>query len=298
MEHPKKCQIPSCPDSVGRNSENDVQDGRLVRSAGDLIEKQKLRLKVSCRKILHHAKDELQGNVECFSKLDTIGLFEVPKASPNPGYYHNDYMNALCRLTKNYVERKGSGKEESALRHAVLLNKEPGSSTVCIGGIKDGILSGINIGETGMIVVRDEQILYRTKIKRDPATDDPFDLDSCSHNTFIYGDDFKLKMEPGDIIVMASKLVWDNVPCDAIRYRVQDIYEAYRRFPSIEPVNTAALYIAEQAIREVTNRRMYEKTGKALHPEIGIEGYEKNDVAAAVALVLSEEDRKKLKNDH
>lgn len=108
----------------------------------------------------------------------------------------------------------------------------PGSSTVCILTLNadDKFVSAANLGDSGFAVVRNGTVVFQT-----PALQHFFDCpyQLGSYPDFVDATDypsdastFSLNVMPGDVIVMGSDGLWDNLPMQEIVQLLPDTDDA------------------------------------------------------------------------
>lgn len=139
-----------------------------------------------------------------------IAIFDgVGKSNPDaadPG----EYSKRLAQLTQRVFESDPSAKPKDIAEFAVWKNSVPGSSTLSIVGLRNNHIEGINVGDSGFIVIRNGVVVFDTE-----ATSHFF---NCPHQvSFSRAEDLEIaqplwfKIEEGDIIVAGSDGLWDNV---------------------------------------------------------------------------------------
>lgn len=113
--------------------------------------------------LAHPEKDT--GEDAFFIEGTSIGVFDgVSGASETRGVDPRLYSQRLaaetCRLVKDY----GPSSVVKAAIEASLQNDEIGASTACIVGMdKVGRLFGVNLGDSGVRLIRDTKLVFRTK---------------------------------------------------------------------------------------------------------------------------------------
>ncbi|CAJ0575423.1 unnamed protein product, partial [Mesorhabditis spiculigera] len=96
-----------------------------------------------------------------------------------------------------------------------------GSSTACLAVIHDDAFHAANLGDSGFIIVRDGKILCQSK-EQLHFFNAPFQLSSHPpggrflSNLPKQADEYHLKLRTGDVIMLATDGLWDNVPVETI----------------------------------------------------------------------------------
>ena len=121
-------------------------------------------------------------------------------------------------LTKTYqVLKEGIKHPKSAITVAYPLLSEIGSATICMGKMEeDGIFSVANIGDSGFIIIRDGAILIESS-EHQHHFNYPYQL-GIGMDGLPHGQDrpkdaevYQLKLEEGDVVVMGTDGLLDNL---------------------------------------------------------------------------------------
>jgi serine/threonine protein phosphatase PrpC len=145
------------------------------------------------RKLMHYACLEL-------SKADEEGEFEVdPKMVLQKSY------DAVC------VDVEKEVCFFLVTNHEILV----GSATACIAILSDDELRIANLGDGGVVVVRGDEIVFRSE-EQQHSFNFPFQLGTGSKDSPSDADLFTVKVEEGDVVVVATDGLFDNVFDDEI----------------------------------------------------------------------------------
>lgn len=100
-----------------------------------------------------------------FIEGNSAGVFDgVSGAFETRGVDPRLYSQTLALLTRNKVREYGPQKVVRAAIDASLQNRQEGASTACVIGMDAfGRLFGINLGDSGVRIVRNGKIAFRTK---------------------------------------------------------------------------------------------------------------------------------------
>jgi protein phosphatase PTC7 len=113
------------------------------------------------------------------------------------------------RLTEVAIQA-GQRDPVKSLGEAYDENKAQGTTTACVALLDDGQLNSVNVGDSGFIIIREDQVIQSRQITIH-GFNFPFQLGQGSPDQPEDGvvDSFELK--PEDIIVMATDGLWDNL---------------------------------------------------------------------------------------
>lgn len=138
------------------------------------------------RKIMHYASAELE-------KLDDI---------MDADYTIEDYNNVDPRaiLQKSYDLTNRDAVEERLL----------GSTTALIAILRDDELRIANVGDCGILIIRNNVPIFRTE-EQQHSFNFPYQLGTGSRDSPADAQTFSVKIEEGDIVILGSDGMFDNV---------------------------------------------------------------------------------------
>ncbi|CAG9460958.1 unnamed protein product [Pedinophyceae sp. YPF-701] len=161
-----------------------------------------------------------RGKGDSFAVADGVGGWG--ESDVNPGEYSALFVETAKSFMKECAKiGKSQGTKEFPLAIQAALNaghqaaRIPGSTTACIAELQGDVLVCANVGDSGMIVARNGRVVQRTTPQQHffdcplqfgaypeyvDATDDASDAQIL-----------RTAVEAGDVIVMASDGLWDNV---------------------------------------------------------------------------------------
>ncbi|GMR42310.1 hypothetical protein PMAYCL1PPCAC_12505, partial [Pristionchus mayeri] len=145
--------------------------------------------------------------------------------------YGIDPSQFSSRLMKECEKRIQSGsfdpkRPEEIIAKAFKATSSPphpiGSSTACLVVISDYSLYSANLGDSGFLVVRDGKIIARSK-EQTHYFNAPFQLtlpppgfEGFIGDSPLSADRLQMEVSSGDVIVVATDGVWDNLPEDIL----------------------------------------------------------------------------------
>ncbi|KAG1664775.1 hypothetical protein FOA52_013627 [Chlamydomonas sp. UWO 241] len=182
-----------------------------------------LRLLPGAANIPHIAKTE-KGGDDAWAVV-TAGLGALVVADGVSGWASEGvdaaaYARALVGHATAVLEDKAEAADPRAtIRTAHHATKMPGSSTLCVAVMQPGgRLSIANLGDSGVRLIRDGAVVFRTKAQQH-SFNTPYQL---SHPVSESADDAGkaetalLVVRPGDVVVLATDGLFDNVFDDEV----------------------------------------------------------------------------------
>lgn len=159
-------------------------------------------------------------------KRSSFGVFDGVGAWRDQGIDSGEYSRALAGYTGFHVDKYGPEEIVDGLKFAFEATALEGSCTACVASLVGKQLFGINIGDSGLIVIRDREIVFKTEAMQHEFNF-PYAL-GRENEKVEDGDRFSFDVESRDIIVSASDGLWDNVHLHDIRRIVYMSMEDYR----------------------------------------------------------------------
>lgn len=249
--------------------------------------RQELRLSMSKDVIPHPKKAATGGEDAHFITENAFGVFDGVGGSRQEGIDPARYSRKLAKLTAEHVLRNGPGAIENALQFAVENNTEKGTSTACVATLHQGHIRGVNVGDSGLIVIRNEEIVFATEA-RQHAFNQPYQLGYYRGDAVSDGEFFRFRLHCDDLLIAASDGVWDNV-CDADV--VSKVIAAIRKYKN-SPVDYQ-LHKACKALSETARRHSGLRTGRspfskhAYNAGLIYHGGKVDDITVVMAKVVS-----------
>ncbi|MCD9643427.1 hypothetical protein HAX54_030893 [Datura stramonium] len=146
---------------------------------------------------------------------ETIGVADGVGGWTKKGIDSGEYSRQLVRNAELSIHnQKDQGniiQPMEVLKEAYLNTKCQGSSTTCILTLTCDIVHAVNVGDSGFVVVREGGIAYKSEIQQ-KRFNCPFQLgnDDKSDDPSV-AQEIMILVKTGDVIVMASDGLWDNV---------------------------------------------------------------------------------------
>lgn len=201
------------------------------------------------------------GDDSCFTvshtKADILGVADGVGGWRNygidPGVFSDELMRACERLA-----RAGSfaASQPSLLLSAaftqLMESKRPvtGSSTACVLLLarESSRLHAANIGDSGFIVMRDDQVLLRSE-EQQHYFNTPYQLSNAppGQDRQVLSDkpecavSSEVDVQGGDVILLGTDGVFDNVPDSMLQERMQAVYGCRDRMTLQRAANAIAL---------------------------------------------------------
>ncbi|KAF9963350.1 hypothetical protein BGZ65_004119, partial [Modicella reniformis] len=136
------------------------------------------------RKLMHYAFLELE-------KYDNI---------EEEAFYDYFNVNPLQILEKSYEQSIRDAKNEGLI----------GSSTACLAILRDDELRIANLGDCGVSVIRQNEFIFRTE-EQQHSFNYPYQLGTGSTDSPSDAQTFTVKVKSGDIVVMGTDGIFDNL---------------------------------------------------------------------------------------
>lgn len=158
----------------------------------------------------HPAKAAKGGEDALFinDELNALGVADGVGGWTLRGIDPGRYARELLRLTEQAIQA-GERDPVSALRQACDGNRERGSSTACVVILNDDRLATVNVGDSGFIILREEQVWQSRQITLH-SFNFPFQLGEGSPDQPADGVVSTYQLLPDDLLVIATDGLWDN----------------------------------------------------------------------------------------
>lgn len=207
----------------------------------------------------------------------------------DPYFFQYNTTNPVDILQRSY---------EQSLKEAKRLNTL-GSTTACIAVLRHDELRVANIGDCGISVIRHNQYVFRSE-EQQHAFNFPYQLGILSKDQPKDAQSFTVQVEKGDIIIMATDGLYDNLfdkdILDIVRKHVQEhtipaTKDRPARICNLQPQMLSDV-LANKA-KEVSETRYRIETPfqrRAMKEGFLMEGGKQDDISVIVAIVKDCED--------
>jgi len=145
--------------------------------------------------------------------VNTLGVADGVGGWRDKGVDSSKYSRCLMENARQKADRTASKAHPlHVLDHAYNGCKDVmGSSTAAVLSVSpDYKLNGVNVGDSGFMVVRDGAVILRTK-EQQYSFNAPFQLGTGSDDTPATGDRYSVQLRPDDIVILGTDGVFDNL---------------------------------------------------------------------------------------
>jgi len=151
------------------------------------------------------------GEDAMFIGRDAAGVFDGVGGWVDRGVDPGHFSRFLATTTAKYMDMQGPHAAIDALKRAVAENPYMGTSTASVVGLTEGnLLKGVNVGDSGILVLRGNDIVFRSS-EQQVFFNKPFQLGTESMHTVDHGDRVEVDLRENDVIILATDGVFDNL---------------------------------------------------------------------------------------
>lgn len=163
--------------------------------------------------------NKINSNFSVFGIADGIGGIKQ-QYGIDPSKFSNGLMNNLYQY---FLQKKIKDLKTILLEIFVKLTREKiiGASTICVNSFNknNGKLNILNLGDCSIMILRKKRKNYVLKFKskiQQRGFNSPLNLSNISRNDIINSDlknslNYKIQLEIGDILIVGSDGLWDNL---------------------------------------------------------------------------------------
>ena len=246
------------PDGINffKKSKNamDRNSGVETSSTQSFTEKTELRIEMISRVLPHPDKISWGGEDAAFCSGRCFGVFDgVSGADKEEG--KPLYSVILANQLKESLGTRGGlsiSQLKSELMDASLFADTcaTGATTALVASIgADGFLRAINLGDSVLMVIRDDKILVKSK-ERIHYFDCPYQLSNNSPDRPRDATSLQVELLPGDIIVSGSDGIFDNLTESTVRKIVVSSYTSSTSINGATPSKVSLSLIAKKIVDE------------------------------------------------
>lgn len=206
-----------------------------------LAERAGLELQLECGVRMIPKKGKTNGGEDAYFVLsDSVGVFDGVGGWARHGVDAGIYARALAASTAAFLEEHGPAKIEEALTKAAAVTKHQGSSTACVIGLVDGcLLRGLNLGDSGLAILRQGSAYFKTK-EQQFKFNHPYQLGTYGEPVSA-ADPIRVELQVNDTVVLGTDGLFDNVT-------TAELAKLVERTEALDPADAAA-ELAELALR-------------------------------------------------
>lgn len=186
-----------------------------------------------------------RGDDASFRLSNALGVFDGVSIWFELRHDAGKYSQKLARLTAFQVAKEGPAIIVDALKYAAENNDKVGTSTACVVGLVGRKLIGINLGDSGLIVIRNEKIAYETTAQVQRTYHCPYQIGTNSRYTVADGDMLDFKVRDGDWVIMATNGLWDNL----FKHEVLNTVNWYDEGDDADAQNIAEILVRIAVVR-------------------------------------------------
>ncbi|XP_019158807.1 PREDICTED: probable protein phosphatase 2C 55 [Ipomoea nil] len=188
------------------------------------------------------------------SEAQTIGVADGvggwAKMGIDTGEYARELMYNAVLSVRHQIHTVGSVDPMNALDEAYVDTDAEGSSTACILTLVDDCVIAVNVGDSGFAVLRGGKIVFHSPAQQS-RFNCPVQLGKTCDDSSV-AEKFEVKVKPGDIIVMATDGLFDNVH----EHELEDLVSAECRLDDKKPMKLARK-IARYALNNSENENIH-----------------------------------------
>ncbi|KAI8089595.1 phosphatase 2C-like domain-containing protein [Halteromyces radiatus] len=225
------------------------------------------------RKLMHYAQLELD-------RIKTnVRPHHIPQQVPNPV----EILENAYHLTTLDAQNEGI----------------VGSTTACIVVLFQDELRVANLGDCGISVIRRNNYIFRSE-EQQHSFNFPYQLGTASFDSPMDAQQFTIKVEEGDILILASDGLFDNLYDDEIMEEVQNCIEQgnEQKKGSTEEQSTTIIPIQEisdalafraKIVSEDPDNPTSPFQVRAMHEGLYYQGGKADDISVVVAVINRDE---------
>ena len=162
-----------------------------------------------------------------------------------------------------------------------------GSSTALVVTLLGSVLHGVNLGDSGLVVVRDGMVVYRT-VAQQISWNCPFQLGHLSQQRPEDGIVLRFEVLQGDVVIAGTDGLFDNLFDHQLAEAYWKWYAQRKKAAALPLASVIALEAAEVA----ANKSVTTPYGESMYRELGtiFRGGKMDDITVVVAVVVPQPD--------
>ncbi|KAF4378917.1 hypothetical protein F8388_022004 [Cannabis sativa] len=249
----------------------------------EITDNNKKKIKMVCE--YHYIpKDDVIGEDSHFicKEQEIIGVADGVGGWASRGIDAGEYARQLMNHSVKAIVDNNITDPKSILKEAFMANAKAeiqGSSTACILSHNDGVMQSVNVGDSGFIIFRNNELIYRSKTQQ-RGFNTPYQLgNSQGCDTPDCAETVKIiEMVPGDVIVLGTDGIFDNM-------FVSEIEEVLKTQSSLSSAFWLAEFSRHYSLKKDRKSPFSEAATKAGKP---FTGGKFDDITVIVARIISE----------
>lgn len=139
-----------------------------------------------------------------------LGVFDGVGSWITQGVDSGMYTKKLSALIEENFQGVEQMSISDAVQLAVMSNKLHGTTTVCVAEVYGRKLYGLNVGDSGLVVLREGKEVFSTSDQQHEFNY-PYQVGYDQLKDLDLAEKFKYDLLEGDIVLLASDGLWDNV---------------------------------------------------------------------------------------
>lgn len=232
---------------------------------------------------------------------DGVGGWRTHKGA-NPALYSRKLMHyaqtELDRIKSNVRPQQSQVQADpiqvlESAYHLTSLDAQNegivGSTTACIVILCQNELRIANLGDCGISVIRQNDYIFRSE-EQQHSFNFPFQLGTASFDSPADAQQFTVKIEEGDIVILGSDGLFDNLYDDEILEEVQLCLDHPEQKDSQSPqIISDALAHRAKIVSEDPDNPTSPFQVRAMHEGLYYQGGKADDISVLVAIVKKDE---------
>ncbi|KZV58159.1 putative protein phosphatase 2C 55 [Dorcoceras hygrometricum] len=144
----------------------------------------------------------IEEEVQAIGVADGVGAGEFARA----------LMSKAAKEAKKHCLPNPYVVPKQVLRHAYFQSgKSSGSCTACIVALDENTLKAVVVGDSGFLVIRGGKVVYKSPVQLTEEFDCSYQLVAGTARGLDVAAELKLQMEAGDVIVVGTDGLFDNL---------------------------------------------------------------------------------------
>jgi len=260
--------------------ENFANPFDMIKNKDEAPKKPK-KLKVGYAFLAHPEKQT--GEDAFYIEANSLGVFDGVGGAAVNGVDPRLFSQNLAVLTLKNVQVNGPKGTVKSLIDAAAENVMIGASTACVVGMEpSGRMNGINLGDSGVRIIRDGKLFWRT-LEQQHFFNCPYQLGSDSQDTVAMGENVNQRLQTGDWLIVATDGLFDNL-------FDKDLVDIVSKFDPKKDPTELAEKLADLALENAKNPNILSPFGVAAQKAGQTHKGGKMDDVTVLACYVTEEE--------